>query len=268
MGRILSWVALIKAIPVMFRTAKFMFIHKKIRKDKHFLALNLDRMKHDSSFRLCDIWKCRETDVICAVPAKSGTGWAQQICQQIRMGGDDSKTNFNQDLLDATPWLEVELSTAFGEEGGRPVKVDPAAGPGAIDMNADHLDSSIRVFKSHLTWNHLIGTNCKKIYFYRDDVDTIYSGYRYFCGQILEVADTCSAHQFATIWIYMGKVEENLKNLVDFWENRHDPTVEFFFYDDVKEDHEGAVERLAKLMGVEPTPELVKKVVEQSSVRM
>lgn len=265
-GQLTSVGAFFSIIPVVFRTGRFLFVQKKIKKNEHLLAMKGEVMNTSPTFRLCDIWKCRETDVICAVPAKSGTGWAQQICQQIRVGGDDSETNFDQDLLDVTPWLEVELNTAFGTEEERPVKVDPAAGPGAIDMDADHVDSPIRVFKSHLSWKALIGSNCKKIYFYRNDVDAIYSGYKFFCGQILEVTDKCSAHQFATIWLLMGKVNLNLENLVDFWENRNDPTVEFFFYDDVKEDHAGAVERIAKLMGVKPTPELVKNVVEQSTI--
>jgi len=266
-GLLTSAVALIRTIPVMYRTQRYLYVEKKIKKNKYLLELKPALNTSSPSFRLCDIWKYRETDVICAVPAKSGTGWAQQICHQIRVGGDDSKTNFNQDLLDVTPWIETCLSGFFGKEEGRPVKVDPAAGPGALDINADHVDGPIRVFKSHLTWKAFQGTNCKKIYFYRNDVDAIYSGYRFFCGQILEVTDTCSAHQYATIQILKGTIENNLKNLIDFWENRNDPTVEFFFYDDVKEDHSGAVERIAKLMGVEPTPELVKNVVKQSTIK-
>ena len=264
-GKLTSVSSLIKATPVVFRTLKYAFIEKKIKKNHYFMKSGPNFDIYAPSFKLKDHWTCRDTDVLCAVPAKSGTGWAQQICQQLRVGGD-TNVNYNQDLLDVQPWIDAHFTEMFGPNDERPIKPDPAAGPGAFDLNADHVDSSIRVFKSHLTWKNLEGTNCKKLYFYRHSIDCLYSAYRFFCLQILEI-DSCSPHQFATIKIMQGFFEDSLENLCDFWEHRNDPNVGFFFYDDVKEDHAGSVKRIAELMGIEPLPELIEKVVEQSTVK-
>jgi len=113
----------------------------------------------------------------------------------------------------------------------------------------------------------LADQKCKIIYFYRYDVDVIYSGYKFFCGGILEVQDKVTPHQYATIQIFQGLFEKSLINLCDFWEHRNDSNIGFFFFDDVKEDHRGSIIRIAKLMGIDPKPDLIDRTVEQSSVK-
>lgn len=266
-GRLTSVSALIKTLPMIYRTARFAIVEKKVKKNRYLLQLGGKLKSNSPSFRLSDHWTCRESDVICAVPMKSGTTWALQICQQLRVNGD-SNVNYYQDLCDVEPWIEASICETFGPDNERAIPPDPAAGPGALDMDADHINASVRCFKSHLTWKALEGTICKKIYFYRDNVDVIYSAYRFVCGKILEVDESVTAHQYATFQILRGHImEDNLINMCDFWDHRHDPNVGFFFYDDVKEDHAGSVKRIAQLMGIEPTPELIEKVVYQSTVK-
>jgi len=218
-------------------------------------------------FRLVDHWKCRDTDVICAVPMKMGTTWAQQICQQLRVGGSDD-VNYNQDLLCVQPWVERQITEFFAPMNDKAIPHDPTAGPGATDMDADHVDSDIRVFKSHLSWKGMEGCDCKKIYFYRNGVDSMYSAYRFLMIGQLEIGDIVTPHQYATLSILLrGGLENDLRNLCEFWDHRNDKNVAFFFYDDVKEDHAGSVKRIAELMGIDPKPELISKVVEQSTVK-
>ena len=276
-GRITSVKALLNAFPIIIKTKRYIRRKKNVEKDYHFNQMGghikipnpLSQLlrppeKGDKPFLLCDHWKCRESDVLVAVPSKSGTGWVLQICQQLRVGGDDN-INFYQDLLDVCPFLETILSELFAKNKERPIPPDPTTMPEAFDMDADHKGTNIRVFKSHLGWKFLEGTNCKKIYMYRNDVDALYSGYRFFIGKILDAQAYITPHQYATLLIFKGALEKNLMNLCDFWEHRKDPNVGFFFYDDMKEDHPGSVERIAKVMGIEASRELIEKVVSQST---
>jgi len=212
------------------------------------------------SFRLSDHWKCRDTDVLLSIPAKAGSTWCNHMCHQIRVGGDPN-TNYNQDLLDVIPWLDQNI-TSVGQKFD-PIPADPAAGPGAYDMDADHAGTDIRCFKTHLTWSKVKDLHCRKIYIYRATVDVLYSMAR-FRNIIFGSED--DPRGFINLQIMRGVMEEQLINLCDFWEHRNEKLVGFFFYDHLKEDHAGSVERLARAMGITPTKELVDAVVEQSTV--
>ena len=263
-GRLTSISSLIKTIPMRYRTARYMFVQTKIKNNEYLKKLQ-NIIGYDN-YILSDHWTARETDVICAVPLKSGTTWAQQICQQLRVNGE-SNINFNQDIHDVQPWIETRLTQGFGPDEERPIPCDPAAGPGAYDMDADQAESPIRVYKSHLTWESLVGTNCKKLFVYRKSVDAAYSLY-YFMMKILEMEGDVNPHAFMTTFLMNSNFfEKNLKNLCDFWDHRKDPNVGFFFYDDMKEDHAGSVKRIAELMDIEASQELIEKVVSQSTAK-
>jgi len=265
-GKLTSIVGLIKTLPMIYRTLRYIFIELKIKKNPYLKEIGNNLPIDDPSFRLSKHWTCRDTDVIIAVPPKSGTTWCQQICQQLRVNGK-ADVNFYQDLEDVQPWLESIIGEANGPSNEYAIKPDPAAGPGALDLDVDQVDSHIRCFKSHLGLKKLGGLNCKKIYVYRHNVDAIYSAYRFMCRQILEVADKTTPHQFATFQILKGKLlQDGLENLCDFWDHRHDKNIAFFFYDDLKENHAASVTRIAEVMGIDPKPELIQKVVEQSTV--
>ena len=276
-GRITSLKALLTSVPIIIQAKRYIHRKQNIEKEYYFNQLGgtiktpnqfsqalRPPEKGEKPFLLNDHWKCRPSDVIVAVPSKSGTGWVLQICQQLRVGGEDN-VNYNQDLLDVCPFIEAMISELLGRNNERAIPPDPSTMPAALDMNADHNGTDIRVFKSHLDWKSLEGTNCKKIYMYRNDVDAIYSAYRFFIEKILEAHTYITPYQFATLKIFKGAIEKNLMNLCDFWEHRNDSNVEFFFFDDMKENHSSAVKRIARLMGIETTPELIEKVVSQST---
>jgi len=212
------------------------------------------------SFKLSDHWKCRETDVLLSIPAKAGSTWCNHMCHQLRVGGDPN-TNYNQDLLDVIPWVDQNIESVCHKDD--PIPADPAAGPGAYDMNADHAGTDIRCFKTHLPWSKVKDLNCRKIYIFRSTVDQLYSFAR-FRNNIFGLSD--DPQGIINLQIMKGFIEEQLINLCEFWEHRNDEKVGFFFYDHLKEDHVGSVERLAIKMGITPTKELVDTVVKQSTV--
>ena len=53
----------------------------------------------------------------------------------------------------------------------------------------------------------------------------------------------------------------NLRDILVWWEHRHDKDVLLLFYDDLKEDHTGCVRRIAKFMGVDCDDETIARVV-------
>lgn len=221
-GRLTSISAWFKSLPILFQFIRLMFVEKVVKKNYY---LNQQKVEiFMDGYRLCDNWTARETDVIVAIQIKSGTTWMQQICQQLRVKGDNTNVNYYQDIHDVQPWIESRLHQFFGPDHERPIQPDPAAGPGATDMDADHVDSSIRVYKSHLTYQNLKGTNCKQLYMYRKCVDVLYSLF-YFMMKIYDLEGKVKPHDFITQFLYKSNfMERNLVCLCDFWEHRHEMT--------------------------------------------
>ena len=54
---------------------------------------------------------------------------------------------------------------------------------------------------------------------------------------------------------------DNLRNMLAWWEHRHDDNVLILFFEDLKEDHEGYVRRIAKFMGIDCDEETIARVV-------
>ena len=59
----------------------------------------------------------------------------------------------------------------------------------------------------------------------------------------------------------LEKVELHLKDLLVWWEHRHDSDSLLLFFDNLKEDHEGCVRRIAKFMGVKCDEDVIARVV-------
>merc|ERR1719499_1849044 len=96
------------------------------------------------SFQLEKTFKPRPTDVIISTPPKTGTTLMQNMCHQIRSGGDMSFT----DIYYVVPWL------CHFKDLNQDPNADPPQEP--------------RVFKSHQLPSSLYGLNCKYIFCIRD----------------------------------------------------------------------------------------------------
>lgn len=75
------------------------------------------------------------------------------------------------------------------------------------------------------------------------------SAYRFF-NSLLSLKGRVSLSVFAKFWIE-GTLEYRLKDLLIWWEHRHDDDLLLLFFDDLKEDHEGCVRRIAKFIGID-----------------
>ncbi|KAK3263662.1 hypothetical protein CYMTET_27548 [Cymbomonas tetramitiformis] len=188
-------------------------------------------------------FKPRISDVICAIPAKSGTTWVQQICHQIRVKGRPFDFDDQNDIM---PWIE-RASYLLG-----------------TDLNAEHV-ANPRVFKSHLPY-HLVPTGTKKIFCFRNMADTMLS----FCKFALPRMgiSTARALEFLEMLILTGEVKDRLRDARNWWSHRNDEDVLFIFFEDLLERPREVVTRIGKFM--DPSfddDKLVDLVVDQTNHR-
>lgn len=189
-------------------------------------------------------YKPRPSDIIVAVPPKSGTTWLMQIAHQLRLRGQE--IDF-EDQMDVMPWVE--------------------GGPACLlnqDINMEQVGEP-RVYKSHLTWKRLEKDpfpSSKIIYCFRDIKDALFSAWR-FIPPLVNSEISCWA--MTTTMCVAGLVDKGLNDLCDFWEHRHDERVCFFFFDDLKEGHVECVRRVQKFMDLGTDEALTQRVVSQST---
>jgi hypothetical protein len=189
-------------------------------------------------------YRPRASDIIVAVPAKSGTTWLMQIAHQLRLGGRE--VDFD-DQMDVMPWLEGGAAAVLNQ-----------------DINMEQIGEP-RVYKSHLGWKAFEEEplqSSKIIYCFRDVKDVAISAWK-FIPPIAHAEISCWA--FTTAMCSVGMVDKSLHDLCSFWEHRHDERMCFFFFDDLKESHVECVQRVQKFMALGSDDELTQKVVSQST---
>ena len=182
----------------------------------------------------------RPSDVIIAVPGKSGTTWVSHICHQLRMRGAEPDFD-DQDKL--VVWMEKGVDW-YG-----------------LDPNTTPQPAEPRLFKSHLPYGD-IPAGGKMIYCFRDLKDVVVSFY-HFQNTMLALRGRVSLPIFAQSRIQV--IAKALENLLAWWDHRHDDNVLFLFFDDLKEDHPGCVRRIAKFMDIECSEEILKRVVHSTT---
>ena len=64
---------------------------------------------------------------------------------------------------------------------------------------------------------------------------------------------------------YLQEVEKHIKDLVTWWEHRHNDDLLLVFFDDLKEDHAGCVHRIAKFMEINLDEDTIARVVHITS---
>ena len=180
-------------------------------------------------------FKPNPDDIIVAMPPKNGTTWVMHICHQIRMKGQEP--NF-ENQLEVICMIDIEK--LFGVDPA--TKLQPA---------------NPRIFATHLPYP-LVPEGGKRIFCFRDQKDAVVSAYHFF-GSGLALKGRVSLPIFANA--YLQQVEKHIKDLVTWWEHRHDDDVLLVFFDDLKEDHAGCVHQISKFMGITLDENEVARVV-------
>ena len=205
---------------------------------KQELTRRLEVIRGDMSLGIS--FKPDPDDVIAAIPAKSGTTWMLHICHQIRMQGKEPDFD-NQ--VEVVTWLEATKNL---------LDIDPADKP---------QPAKPRIFLTHLPYE-FVPMGGRRLYCCRDQKDSLISAY-YFLNSLLLLKGRIALPIFADIW--MQAVEYRLKDLLIWWEHRHDNDLLLVFFDDLKEDHAGCVRRIAKHIGVDCDEDVIARVVHTTS---
>ena len=185
-------------------------------------------------------FKPNPDDVIVAVPPKNGMTWILHICHQIRMQGQEPDF---EDQIDVLTWIE-------GSE--HLFRIDPAA---------KKQPAKPHIFFTHLTFP-IRPAGGRQVYCFRDQADAVVSAYYYFNSGLL-LRSRVSLSVFAQT--RLEEVEKRLRDLVLWWEHRHDDDILLLFFDDLKEDHKVCVQRIAKFMQVKCDEDVIARVVHTTS---
>ena len=177
-------------------------------------------------------FKPRSDDVI-VTPPKRGTTWMQEILHQLRSGGDMS---FDE-ISDVVPFIELAYDFK-------------------IDLNAEH-NYQPRCYKTH-AWYPSCPKGAKYVVIYRDPCAAFYSFFNYFKGWYFQPGEA-SLYEFVRDFLVAGSGVPNTKaeyasyfvHLVSWWEHRDDSNVLFLFFEDMKDDLESAVRKVAAFIGME-----------------
>lgn len=186
----------------------------------------------------------RPSDVFISVPSKSGTTLLSHVAHQLRMRG--AQPDF-EDIYDVVPWFEVH--------GGL-----------GDDMNAEQC-ANPRVFKSHLPMDQL-PKGGKYVYSFRDTKDAMLSLHRMVVPMFRGPVDLLPLDVLAETTLLVGGIHAALRELLRWWEVRHDPNVFFTFYEDFVEDREFNIKRLADFLRIDyrSNSSLIPIIVEQSQI--
>lgn len=181
----------------------------------------------------------------------------QQICHQIRAADHGGDTSFNE-IGEVVPWLELAQdqgqdleSRQYGEKDGKP-----------------------RLFKTH-AWEEHCPRFPKTIVVVRNPYDVLVSFYRFFEDWFFE-AGSLPLDAFAEeFWLARDRPTSRMQNasyfvhLTSWYERRDDKGVLFVFFEDMKENLENEVQRVAGFLSTQndkyDDPKTVRLATEMST---
>ncbi len=182
-------------------------------------------------------FKPNPDDVVLAVPPKNGATWLLHLCHQIRVRGKEPDFK-SQDVI--VTWIEATEKL---------LGIEPVAKP---QPTRPYIFLTLHIYP-------LSPIGGRRICCFRDQKDAAISAYHYF-DLLLLLKGRVSLPIFAKFWVE-DTLKSRLKDLVIWWEHRHDDDLLLLFFDDLKEDHEGCVRRIAKFIGIDVDEDAITRVV-------
>lgn len=181
-----------------------------------------------------------EGDVFITSWAKCGTTLMQQMFHQLRTGGD---MDFD-DISRMTPWEDTAQLVG-------------------LDMTLPQRGSP-RGFKSHRDYARL-PSGMRYIVAIRDPKETYVSFFRFMNGWHIEPG-TITIEEFLPIWMSGGPGGcDYFTHLLSWYERRHEPDTMLASYRWIVKNKTEAIRRMAQLIDVELTDELLALVEQRTS---
>ena len=192
----------------------------------------IDRMSNELSkeaIELALMFEPRTTDVLIVGYPKSGTTWVQQIVHQLRTGGDEDF----KDIHHVVPGLSAARDICID------VEVDQKYFP--------------RCFKA-LAWSSPKDKG-KYIVVLRNPYSVAYSDYKYHGNWLYQSGEVSSEEYVLEYWISNSshvnpKLKSYFYHVVNWCAHRQNSNVLFVFYEDLVEDLNSGVRRIAKFMDI------------------
>jgi hypothetical protein len=185
-------------------------------------------------------FQIRASDVFVATYPKCGTTWTQQIVHGLRTRG-------------SMDFEEISLVIPY-------IETAPLLG---IDLDAPH-GFEPRAFKTHLAWDP-VPKGGRYIYVIRDPADALNSMYHFGNGWMFE-RDSIDINGFAPFFSAedtpFGTYWQHVRS---WWEQRGREEVMILCFEDMKQNLEAAVRRIAAFMPIAADEELISLVTRQAS---
>lgn len=191
-------------------------------------------------------FKPRPDDIFIVATPKAGTTWVQQICHQLRTGGDMEFEEISQ----VVPWIEL------AQDQGQ-------------DLEAEQADHP-RCFKTHCWYDHC-PKGAKYIVVVRNPYDVALSFFKFFEGWFFQPGEVPLDAFVKEFWLARGKPESPMQNasyfhhFLSWWEHRNDENVLWLFFEELTESLSERVKRIAEFMGLHCSQQLLEKVTEMST---
>jgi hypothetical protein len=186
-------------------------------------------------------WRPLPTDVVITPHGKCGTTWLQQTFHTLRTRGD---MDFD-DISRVVPWIETARSLG-------------------LDINAPQR-ASPRGFKSHLPYDQ-IPKGARYVVSFRDPRDAMLSIFRFVEGWHFEPGSIPPEAFLAPIIAETKPGMGYWHHLLSWWAERDNPAVLLFSYEQMTDEPEATIRRLAAFSGIPLDDELLDLTLERSSL--
>ncbi|GAB6024027.1 hypothetical protein CHUAL_008749 [Chamberlinius hualienensis] len=188
---------------------------------------------HDSRTMLA-----RPTDILVVSWPKTGTTWTQEITYLVAHDCDVAKAKSAPTEV-RFPYIEIPIN---GIKGFETVE-------------------NPRLIKSHLPYDLLpksfLDQNTKMIYIVRNPKDTIVSFF-HFLNLLGYVAYSGTLKKFVENFCKDLMMYSSFgKNVLSFWNRRHQDNILFLFYEDLSKDMKTGIRKIADFLGKQLTEEQV-----------
>jgi hypothetical protein len=160
------------------------------------------------------------------------------MVHSLRTGGD---LDFD-DISRVVPWIETAADLGLDLDGAQ--RGEP------------------RAFKSHLSYDQ-VPADARYIVSVRDPRDALVSAYRFFEGWFFEPG-SIDIETIGRVRFVEGRTYYT--HLASWWPHRHDANVLLLAYEHMKDDHEGAVRRVAEFIGFGDEDERIAIACQESSL--